>query len=48
MRQAAYIAVANGITFVHVDSAAEFAGAVEFARQYAPAVVSCEDIDRVS
>lgn len=48
MHTAAQVATQNGITFVHVERADNFAEAVEFARMYAPAVVSCEDIDRVT
>jgi transitional endoplasmic reticulum ATPase len=43
----ALIAVRNGITFILCPRADELALAVDFARQYAPAVVFCEDIDRV-
>lgn len=39
---------ANGITFVLCTRAEEFSQAMEFARQYAKAVVFCEDIDRVT
>jgi transitional endoplasmic reticulum ATPase len=44
---AAGIAVEKGITFIYCKRAEEFAEAVEFAIQYQPAVVFCEDIDRV-
>lgn len=37
-----------GWTFVLCERADEFAETVRFARQYAPAVVFCEDIDRVT
>src|SRR2546422_2691021 len=45
---AANRANANGITFVYVEKSAEFTQAVTFARQYLPAVVFCEDIDRIT
>lgn len=46
---AANRAMANGITFVYVEKADEFASAVRFVRnRYEPAVVFCEDIDRVT
>lgn len=45
---AANRANAKGITFVYVERAAEFQQAVTFARQYLPALVFCEDIDRVT
>ena len=45
---AANRANAKGITFVYVEKAADFSQAVTFARQYLPAVVFCEDIDRVT
>lgn len=44
---AANKAMAAGITFLLVENAEEFAQAVEFAKMYGPAVVFCEDIDRV-
>lgn len=44
---AARLARAHGITFVLAD-ADDLADALEFARQYAPAVVACEDIDQVT
>lgn len=44
---AAKLANQHGITFVLVDNPEEFSQAVAFARQYEPAVVFCEDIDRV-
>lgn len=40
-------AVDNGWTFVYCKKANEFAEIVRFAQAYAPAVVFCEDIDRV-
>lgn len=45
---AANRANAHGITFVYVEKAVDFSSAVTFARQYLPAVVFCEDIDRVT
>lgn len=45
---AANRANAKQITFVYVERAAEFQQAVTFARQYLPALVFCEDIDRVT
>ena len=45
---AAILATDNDITFVLCARAEEFHQAVEFAAQYAPAVVFCEDIDRVT
>jgi len=47
-RIAAALAVQNDITFIYCKRADEFAEAVEFALQYAPAIVFCEDIDRVT
>lgn len=44
---AAKKAVMTGITFLQVEDPEEFARAVEFVRPYQPAVVFCEDIDRV-
>lgn len=48
---AAYVAAAKaqraGWTFVYCETAPELADVVRFAQQYAPAVVFCEDIDRV-
>lgn len=46
-RIAGKLAVENGITYVYCQRADEFADVVEFAKQYQPAVVFCEDIDRV-
>lgn len=40
-------AVANGWTFIYCQQASEFPDVVQFAQQYSPAVVFCEDIDRV-
>lgn len=37
----------QGITFFLCENADEFSDAVRFAKQYSPAVVFCEDIDRV-
>lgn len=45
---AARVAQDNGVTFVHIDKAADFTEGLLFARQYQPAVLSCEDIDRVT
>lgn len=42
------LAVANGWTYLVCQTAAEFPKCVQFARQYQPAVVFCEDIDRVT
>lgn len=40
--------VKHGITFLLCPRAEEFSDAVQFAATYAPAVVFCEDIDRVT
>jgi len=40
-------AEANGWTFVYLDRVTALKDAVKFARQYAPAVIFAEDIDRV-
>lgn len=45
-RIVAKLAQDNNITYVLCPRAEEFNEAVEFARQYQPAVVFCEDIDR--
>jgi ATPases of the AAA+ class len=45
---AAKVAADNGITFVHITDASDFAEGLVFARQYQPAILSCEDIDRVT
>ena len=45
---AARVAQDNGITFVHIERAADFADGLLFARQYQASVLSCEDIDRVT
>lgn len=45
---AAHLAQNHGITFLYCEDAAEFTQAINFAQQYAPSVVFCEDIDRVS
>jgi transitional endoplasmic reticulum ATPase len=37
----------SGWTFIYLDSVKSLAAAINFARQYQPAVVFCEDIDRV-
>lgn len=47
-RAAAKLAVRNKVTYVYCERASEFATVVAFARQYLPAVVFCEDIDRVT
>lgn len=44
---AAAMAVEHNVTFIYCKRAEEFAEAVEFSLQYAPAIVFCEDIDRV-
>lgn len=45
---AAQMAKHNGITFVLVEDPETLPQAMNFARQYAPAVVAAEDIDRVT
>lgn len=45
-RAASRYAVDAGVTYIYCPQADELAGIVEFARQYEPAVVFCEDIDR--
>lgn len=45
---AANKAAATGITFVYCEDAKDFPKAIQFALQYAPAVVFTEDIDRVT
>jgi transitional endoplasmic reticulum ATPase len=45
---AAKKAVENGITFVYCQDAREFSEVMRFATQYSPAVVFCEDIDKVA
>jgi transitional endoplasmic reticulum ATPase len=45
-RVASRVAVEAGVTYIYCKRAAELADAVEFARQYQPAAVFCEDIDR--
>jgi transitional endoplasmic reticulum ATPase len=40
-------AIRNGYTFINVDRADELGDIVRLARDYQPAVVFCEDIDRV-
>ena len=49
---AAYVAAKkatdNGITFIYCSSADEFEETCRFAQQYSPAVVFCEDIDKVT
>jgi transitional endoplasmic reticulum ATPase len=45
-RVAAALAVQHDITFIYCKRADEIAEAVQFAQQYEPACVFCEDIDR--
>ena len=45
---AAHLATLAHITFLYCEVVTEFAQAIQFAQQYAPAIVFCEDIDRVS
>lgn len=49
-KAAANLAVANDVTFVYADAAADFAKVFQFAKTYCDrmAVVFCEDIDRVT
>lgn len=44
---AAALAVENDETFIYCKRTDEFAEAVEFGLQYGPAIIFCEDIDRV-
>lgn len=48
---AAYVAARkateNGISYIYCENVADFQDVIQFAAQYAPAVVFCEDIDRV-
>lgn len=44
----AELATKNGWTFLFCQSAADFPDCVRFAQKYQPAVVFCEDIDRVT
>jgi transitional endoplasmic reticulum ATPase len=44
---AAALAVEHDETFIYCKRTDEFAEAIEFALQYGPAIVFCEDIDRV-
>jgi transitional endoplasmic reticulum ATPase len=44
----AALATENGWTFLFCQSAADFSDCVRFAQKYQPAVVFCEDIDRVT
>ncbi len=44
----AELATRNGWTFLFCQSAADFSDCVRFAQKYQPAVVFCEDIDRVT
>ena len=50
--QAAYVAATyakqNGISVVLVEEAEQLSDAMQFARTYSPALVICEDIDRVT
>lgn len=46
--QTANLAVENGWTFLFCQSAQDFTSCVRFAQQYQPAVVFCEDIDRIT
>lgn len=41
-------AVKNGWTFIYCERADELQEAIRFAQQYGPAVIFCEDIDRVT
>ena len=45
---AAHLATLAGITFLYCEVVHEFGQAIQFAQQYSPAIVFCEDIDRVS
>lgn len=49
-KAAANKAQQNGVTFIYVDKAEDYAAAVEFAKMYCTplAVIFCEDIDRVT
>ena len=47
-QRTAQLAQENGWTYLFCQSAADFCDCVNFARQYQPAVVFCEDIDRVT
>lgn len=47
-QRTAHLAQENGWTYLFCQSAADFCDCVNFARQYQPAVVFCEDIDRVT
>jgi transitional endoplasmic reticulum ATPase len=46
-RVAARLCVEHQVSYIYVTRADELSSAVEFALQYQPAVVFCEDIDRV-
>jgi transitional endoplasmic reticulum ATPase len=39
--------VDNGVTYIYCENINDFADVIQFAAQYQPAVVFCEDIDRV-
>lgn len=45
---AAKVATENGVMFVYIDKAEDFAEAIDFVRQYQPGAVFCEDIDSVT
>lgn len=42
----AWLGVKNGWTFIYCNTAADLSQCVEFARQYQPAIIFCEDVDR--
>lgn len=44
---AAHKAVRNGITYIYCQKPEEFADVMRLAVQYAPALVFCEDVDRI-
>src|SRR5271156_1064787 len=44
---AAHKAVKNGITYIYCQKPEEFADVMRLAVQYAPALVFCEDVDRI-
>ncbi len=46
--QVARVATENGWTFIYVMQSDELAEALQFARLYEPAVVFCEDVDRIA
>jgi transitional endoplasmic reticulum ATPase len=47
-RNASRYATDNGVTYIYCPKAELLAQTIDFARQYAPAVVFCEDVDRVT